>query len=158
MAAKIPERRLHYLCDMDGHIALNIGERTLPDRPVREWHFLKAQTIKTADYPDLPGNQLSMTVGDGRGWYGSLRPPGYFQRIMLDMNGAEQVNIEEEIPRPRNGKEYGWVWRGDTWPKEWVKEPFPKCRECYHYHDPAFPVCAKCERCHSPKGKCPTSY
>lgn len=154
----VPTRRLHELCSIEGHLALNVGYRIPDDEPVIEHWFIVANHVKVDQFVEgFLGKTLSMGASDG--YCGTATREGAFNYTIVDLRGSEDVVIREPQKRPRNGKEYTWKWIGGYGSRgPWVQAPFPKCQVCKHWHDPAFIECEQCGYCHKEGGKCKTGY
>jgi hypothetical protein len=151
-----PTRHLHHLCVVDGHLAMNTGYTVSDTEPYIDWHFIVAQHIKYDDSMEpFIGQKVWFGAGDGS-YRGLVRGVGRYNDSTVDLSKAVRVDIREPVKRPRNGKEYGWVWGGSY--IQWRKESFPKCPACKHWHDPSFIECEQCGYCHKEGAKCKTGY
>jgi len=121
---------------------------TVMHGPYTQYTYLVSD-IAVEDWPAVVGKH-TWTASGFAGAMVKMIPGVYDSYVRIPMHEWTIVNVALPIPRPKNGKQYGWVW-GD-FNGRWIEDLFPRCDNCGKYHDPTFPYCDKCYRCH--KGKC----
>jgi hypothetical protein len=134
------------LIEHDGKLAIYHLTLTEKNKPAYS-DYIWLSDIPAKQYRDIIGRIVWFPNGIGIGQVSN----GFGGNMRIDATGWQTVKVEREIPRPRNGKEYGWKWGGFG---EWVKDYFQRCDECGKYHDPEFTFCELCETCHKPGAKC----
>ena len=107
-------------------------------------HFVS--DIDASDYPDIIGQ---VPWSPEPGWSGQVKT-GWNGTRYVDTSGWRNVTVETPIPPPRNGKTYSWTWKEGAW----MKDFYPRCRQCREYHAPALVACDDCGSCHKPGKRC----
>jgi hypothetical protein len=126
------------LIDHEGKLAISFDKFAEKDQPQYR-HDLTVSNIRIEDiYQDILGKDVEFTGNHGR----IYRTNGGY--VFVDTNGWDHITVYEDIPTPRNGREYGWKWQYG----KWVRDYYNRCSECYHYHDPSLPYCESCGHCH----------
>lgn len=158
-------RKVLTLVDLDGRLALFMGERLLADEPVREVSYRVSTFRLDGDATNLLAF-VGLTVD--RGGYAFLN--GHYTQF--DTDAWEWRQVQQPVQKPRDGKDHTWTWVGQTYRVTseerdgWRKSPFPRCSECYEsfnvrggrtvtnntHHDPTWTP-ADCGQCH-PGGRC----
>lgn len=140
------ERRFHFLEAVDGKLALYSGGRAQEDRPVVV-HTYHVSDIPASQWPEVVG----CPVGSWRGNVGTCHV-GHGRTLTVDTTGWRPVTCEVPVPKPRDGREYTWVWRGGFTPA-WGKDWFRRCGACDRYHNPDYTHCPECGKPHREGGK-----
>lgn len=146
------------IVDRGGKLAIRTFDYVYPDRPaVREDYYVSS--ARAEDYSGLLGK---MPVDSGRNWvYGQVRTDTGHYIYITPYNAAGELaegwsvqSDERPIPKPRDGRQYTWVYeRG-----EWRKQDYPRCAQCRHYHRPDWPYHEECDLCHPANITCDQAW
>jgi hypothetical protein len=154
--------------EIDGRLAICTNTQFAAEAPVQEVTY-RVSIHKTSD------EYIAQFVGM------QLSPASRYSGVHLtstrfvefpDWDTWDLVVIEEDCPKPRDGKEFTWRWDKDSASYQnrlhpertgWVKENHPRCRNCHEtsydngkgkyvrwspYHSPDLIVAEECGWCH----------
>ena len=148
-----PNLRIGTIFDNNGTLAQYRGDRMVKGEPQRVYR-IATSSLKVEDYGFIVGQQISSQRGGMYGWDGQAsRGGGWSTYVEVVCHDWPTTEVYEDIPKPRDGKEYTWEW-GRFGAEKWTQKEFPQCGECRKYHRPDYVYCESCYRCHRIGGKC----
>jgi len=132
------------IVNRNGKLALKGHAFERRDEPIIDSYYWQSD-IPAQEWDHIIGQTVWFPNGFG---YGSVLTR-HGVRIDVDCRGWRDEKDSVPITKPHNGREYGWIWQCG----EWRKDYFPRCENCYKYHDPAYTYCDDCGICHPPSHK-----
>lgn len=120
---------------VNGRLAICVNTRLSDTKPVQEVYYrVSVHPVSDEYVAQFVGLSLSASSRYSGVQIGSRHIE------FPDWDKWDQLMIEEECPKPRDGKEYGWRWDKEAasfqnrlHPERtgWVKENYSKCSNCH---------------------------